>query len=147
MSRFVKQTEIRLPLSDGDYLIVKERLNMGEDRDRTGAMVSVNPYGRREVDPLKYPLATVQAYLVDWSLTDDEGRIMPIRHAPPEEVAAILTTLDPDDFQEILAAIEAHETRVTAAREEKKRTTGATASAPSSRSLVGVAGGMSGSLS
>jgi hypothetical protein len=143
MSRFVTQNEVRLPLSHGDYVVVKERLNMGEDRDRTAAMLTDD---RRAVDPLKYPLATVAAYLLDWSFTDDAGRIVAIRHAPPEDVAAILTNLDPADFREILAAIEAHEQRVTAAREEKKRMpTGATASAPSSPSLVAVDGGLSGS--
>ena len=30
MSRFVTPTEVRLPISGGDYLIVKERLNDGE---------------------------------------------------------------------------------------------------------------------
>jgi hypothetical protein len=144
MSRFVNAAEVRLPISDGDYLIVKERLNLGEANDLTGRMLATD---RRELDPLKYRMAVVQTYLLDWSLTDDDGRLVAIRQQPPADVAATLLNLDPEDFKEIFEAIEAHQERIQAAREEKKRPTGATASAPNSRSLVGVAGGMSGSLS
>ena len=117
MSRFVTPTEVRLPISGGDYLIVKERLTMGEATDRTARMLNAEGTA---VDPLKYGRAQVQAYLVDWSLTDDDGRVVSIRHQAPETVAAVLENLEPDDFREILEAIDAHEARMTAAREEKK---------------------------
>lgn len=144
MSRFVRPAEVRLPLSDGDYLIVKERLNVGDAFERTARMLK--PDGR-EIDPLKYNLATVQTYLLDWSLTDDDGRLVSIRDQPPEVVTATLLNLEEDDFREIVEAIEAHEARVKAAREEKKLRTGAPPSEVPSPSLVGVGGAMSGSRS
>jgi len=145
MSRFVTPTEVRLPISDGDYLIVKERLNLGDATERTARMLNAEGTA---VDPLKYGRAQVQTYLVDWSLTDAAGRIVSIREEPPAVVAAALENLDPEDFREILEAIEAHEQRMTAAREEKKSTrSGATVPAAISPSLVAVGGGMSGSRS
>jgi len=145
MSRFVTPNEVRLPLSDGDYLIVKERLNVGDTRDRMSLALTADG---KTVDPLKWGMAVVQTYLVDWSLTDAAGRIVSIREQAPDMVAAALRNLDPDDFKEILEAIDAHEARVQAAREEKKTArTGVTPSAHSSPSLVAVGGGTSGSRS
>lgn len=145
MSRFVTGNEVRLSISDGDYLIVKERLNMGDTVDRT--RLALAPDGK-SVDLLKWGPAVVQTYLLDWSLTDDAGRIISIREESPDMLAAALRNLDPDDFKEILEAIEAHEARVQAAREEKKTArTGVTPSERSSPSLVAVGGGTSGSRS
>ena len=38
MSRFVTPAEVRIAISDGDYLIVKNRLNAGETLDMYARM-------------------------------------------------------------------------------------------------------------
>lgn len=121
MSRFVSPAEVRIPISDGDYLIVKNRLNAGE----TLAMYAAMRRGTEEkIDPTTFGQSLIQAYLLDWSITDDDGRVVSIRNQPPDVVAGALRNLEYPDFQELLAAVQAHETAIEAARQEKKRTTG-----------------------
>jgi hypothetical protein len=161
MSRFVKPAEVRIPISQGDYLIVKEKLNAGEQMEVFARLVRKGPddeggtarpvriekdgiKAEMELDPLQAGLSTILAYLVDWSLTDDDGRIVSIRHQPPEVVTAALHNLEFEDYQEILEAVQAHEAKVKAARQEKKRSTGSPASDRTSPSLVGAIGGTNG---
>jgi hypothetical protein len=138
MSRFVTPAEIRLPISDGDYLIVKNRLNAGETLEMYARMRGT----AEQVDPLKFGIAMIQAYLLDWSIADDAGRVVSVRDQPPEVIAGALTNLEYPDFQEILTAIRAHDDAITAARQEKKPTTGEPSPAASSR-LHAVATGAS----
>jgi len=143
MSRFVTPAEVRLPISDGDYLIVKNRLNAGE----TLAMYAAMRGEDAQVDPIKFGTAIIQAYLLDWSITDDAGHVVSIRNQPLDVVAGALTNLEYPDFQEILAAIRAHETAIETARQEKKRTTGDDSPEANSRLRVVATGVSSGSLS
>ena len=137
----VRPDEVRLPLPGDHYVIVKAELNYGE----TIAMFAQMRRTEGDVDPLKVGAALVAAYLLDWSLTDNDGRILPVREQPPEVVAATLAHLPYDEGQDVVTAIRAHDDAITAAREEKKtRRAGPSASAPGSRSLVAVTGGMSG---
>jgi hypothetical protein len=139
-SRFVTPAEVRLAISDGDYLIVKNRLNAGE----TLAMYAAMRGEDEKVDPIKFGAAIIQAYLLDWSITDDAGHVVSIRNQPPDVVAGALTNLEYPDFQEILAAIRAHEDAIAAARQEKKRTTGGALPEASSRLHVVATGGLNG---
>lgn len=143
MSRFVTPAEVRIPISDGDYLIVKNRLNAGETLAMYAAMRGTDEH----VDPIKFGAAIIQAYLLDWSIAGDDGHIVSIRNQPPDVVAGALLNLEYPDFQEILAAIQAHEKAIDAARQEKKQPTGSERPEPSSRWPVAVTGGSSGSLS
>jgi hypothetical protein len=140
MSRFVTPAEVRLPLTDGDYLIVKNRLNAGETLEMYARMRGDGA----QVDPLKFGIAMIQAYLLDWSIADDAGRVVSVRDQPPELVAGALTNLEYPDFQEILTAIRAHDDAIIAARQEKKQTTGEPLPGASSRWPAAVTGASSG---
>jgi hypothetical protein len=162
MSRFVEPAEVRIPLTGGDYLIVKGSLNTGDTLDMFARMyrapapavcASCGAIGELagdaakpdQVDPLQVGIATVTAYLIDWSLTDPAGRIVSVRDQPIGVVTAALRGLEYADYQEVLTAIQAHERTLEAARAEKKtRRDGPIASDPASRSLAAVAGGMNG---
>jgi hypothetical protein len=65
--------------------------------------------------------ATVLAYLVDWTLTD-EGEPVPIRGLSVDELGAVVDNLEGPDFREVREAIEAHERRESEAREAEKKT-------------------------
>jgi len=85
-------------------------------------------------------LATVTAYLVDWSAPE-----FSIRGAGVDVIEAAVKQLDGDDFDEIKAAIDAHVQAMADERAaEKKTAAGASASSATSLSLVGAAGATSG---
>jgi len=139
-SRFVRPETRTLTLTDDDWLIVKVRLTAGEQQALEARQYSYDAEGTLRVDLAQIRFAIAAAYLVDWSFPECS-----IRGVPLETVDSALRKLDPDDFGEVRAAIEAHVEAMREAREqEKKRRTGATASVPTSPSLVAVAGGMSG---
>lgn len=140
MSRFVRPDVAVLKISGGDTLTVKKRLNSGELRDMY-ARQYLQVDGRLRIDPFKQGITTVTAYLLDWSITDDDGNLVLIRDKSVDEVAAILDGLDPDDFHEILEAIEAHVDAMAAARElEKNARDGKTKSPATLPSLSDAAG-------
>jgi hypothetical protein len=145
-SRVVRPDTTRLDISDGDWLLVKRQLNAGEQRRQYARMYRDNTAGRFTVDPLQTGLALVLAYLLDWSLVDDTGQVIDIRDADDDTKAAALDAIDYDSFVEIKDAIEAHERANDAATAAKKKIPpGEPSSVPTSPSLVGVAGGTSGS--
>jgi hypothetical protein len=134
-SRFVKPDTDTLPLSEGDVIIVKRRLNHGETVESRARMFPRGEDGTVRTDPARYRTQLVLAYLVDWNLTDD-GRPVPMRGLPDEERAATLNALDDDDFLEIVTAIEQHiEAKAAERAQEKKLPDGATASPPTSPSV------------
>ena len=128
--RFPKPDSVRLEISDGDWVLVKKRLNAGEDRAYSARMVKSMPAGQRpELDPLQVNFAQVAEYLLDWSLTDDTGAVMRVRGESTDDILRTLRRLDIETFNEIAEAIQAHEAAMTLARaEEKKPPAGATAS-------------------
>jgi len=142
MSRFVlPETEI-ITLANGDTLTVWSRLNAGQANRRYARMYTTASDGTRIVDLLEVGRATVIAYLVDWCLADDD---IPIRGVSPDEMAAVLDNLHPDDFIEIRDAIDAHEKRQREARDaEKKSRTGESKSSPISTSPGVATGAMNG---
>ena len=129
VSRVVAPGTTRLALSHGDFLIVKQRLNAGETMDlfeRAAPGLDVTASGALgKLPPAKVGLAIVTAYLLDWSLTDFDGAVIPIRGASAEEKDAALRLLDFDSLIEIMNAITAHD---AATRQEKKRPGAGTAS-------------------
>ena len=136
MSRFVRPETVKLDLSHGDWLLVKKRLTAGEQRHAFARIVKKMELGEKtQIDPEATGLATMVAYLLDWSLCDDTGAGVPIRDQPASLVEAALLALDPDSFREIHDAIQAHEDREAAAlADEKKRTAGLMPSVPTSTS-------------
>ena len=132
-SRLVKPDTTRLPISDGDWVVVKRTLNYGEHRAMWAASrtppVGDDPTAGR-YDSLEAGRATLVAYLVDWSLSDAEPALT-IRGKSPHEVRAILDAIEDDSAIEILRVIEAHQRTIAAERTAEKNATpdGATPSA------------------
>jgi len=139
-SRFVRPETRRLELTDGDWITVRARLTAGEQQALEARQYQYDGDGKLRVDLTQVRFAIVAAYLVDWSFPE-----FSIRGVPLETVDTAVRNLDPDDFAEVRAAVEAHVDQMRTERdEEKKRRTGATASAPTLPSRDAVAGAMSG---
>jgi hypothetical protein len=137
MSDFVDPVPERLPLSDGQFVDIKQRLNHGEREDMFAGMSAfVTPGEPAQLDRKHFRTAKVLAYLIGWSLTN-KGRPVPYSPELPERTRTdTLRSLSPDRFDEIHQAIEAHE----AAQAQKKMAAGATASSPSSPLPASMAG-------
>jgi len=143
-SAVVAPKTVRLELGEGEWVIVKERLNMGEWRAMYERLPSL-PDGSRSTEGFPIRWAFTLAYLVDWSLTDLDGHPLVIRDRAPAEVAAILDAIDPDVFLDLANAIELHRIRVAQARaDQKKILAGAPSSPPISPSPAVADGGTSG---
>lgn len=124
MSRFVRPDTDTLSISQGDTLVVKRRLNAGERRAMFAAMYMETSDGALKVNPIKTGLSTILAFLLDWSFRDDAGKPVVIRDQPTDVVTAALDALEPESFEEVLRAVEAHETAMTAQREQAKNDQG-----------------------
>lgn len=136
MSRFVHPETTILTLANGDTLTVKKWLNEGETREAYSRMYRESTNGTSHIHPQQVGRSMVLAYLLDWSLTDDTGKQVVIREKSVEEVGAALDQLFPDEFEEIHAAIKAHEAAMLKARQEKKRPSGVPASEATSASAT-----------
>lgn len=148
MSRFVRPDVTKLKISGGDTLVVKRRLNAGEQRAAFARMATAAADGSLHVNRLQVGHAMVLAYLVDWSLTDDSGKVVEIRDRPIEAIEAALNALDSESYTEIKTAIEDHDAAIREAREQEKNgPDGANESSAISPSPVSVTGDMSGSAS
>jgi hypothetical protein len=124
-----------LTLANGDTLTVKKRLSSGEQRAVWARMYHTDDEGTLRRNPFTFGLATLLAYLVDWSLTDDQGDRVVIRGISADDLTAILDALTPEDFAEIKAAVDAHEVAMVQERADaKKNPSGETGSSPTSPS-------------
>lgn len=119
-SRVVRPETLTLQISGGDWLLVKKRLNAGEQRAMFARMYLAGIDGLLRANPLQHGLAQITAYLLDWSLTGPDDAQIVIRDKPIEVVAAALDALDPESFGEIRLAVEAHEEAMSKAREQEK---------------------------
>lgn len=147
MSRFVRPETVTLAISDGDTLTVKHRLNSGEERGLFSRMYLAGSNGQLKVNPFQTGLALVTAYLLNWSLTDDDGARVPIANLSVDDLGRVLDGLDPETYGEIREAIEAHDNAVRVEREQvKKAKDGGTPLPVTSPSLSGVTGDTNGSL-
>lgn len=133
MATVVRPEITTLTLENGETLIVKKRLNTGERREMLRGMRG--PDGR--MDGLIAGLATVLAYLVNWTVRDEQsGEPLVIKDQSRDVVIATLNSIDPLDYREVQDLIEAYDDRVDQERrEEKKRRSGKTTSAPDSPSV------------
>lgn len=115
-SRFVTPEPVRLPISGGDFIDIKTRLNHGEQEDMYARMEPyVTPGAPMRLDRREVRRAKVLAYLVGWSLTDAAGKPVAVS---PEAVKS----LDVETFTEIYTAIETHEEVMATEREALKKT-------------------------
>jgi len=117
-----------LPISEGDTLTVKRFLTSAEFRELIRAStkpIKMAPGASGdlalEIDPTESGLATVLAYLVDWTFTDFDGRPLVIRDQPRAIVRAALDAIDADSYMEVQRAIQAHDTAMRAYADAEKK--------------------------
>jgi len=128
--RFVKPEIVRLELSDGDWLEVKKRLSIGEERASFQQISgSINNEGWIRPNVEMVGIAEVLAYLVDWSLIDANDK-------PVKVSKDALLSMDPDDYKEIEEAVQAHIKKMDAERAHEKKVAGLSASSTSAPSVV-----------
>lgn len=124
---FVTPDTVRIDLGDGDWIDIKKRLNIGEEKVLTTAGfggVTMRTPGDEEEDKEKgtdidvnwkaMSVARVNAYLVAWNLADEEGVTVEIS---PQAI----DSLDPVYFDFIDNKIVGH---IEAQDKEKKRLIG-----------------------
>jgi hypothetical protein len=118
--RFVTPETVRLPLNDGDdYIVIKRRLSHGEREEMMAGLVPNLTAGQPvHVDAAAVRTGKVLAYLIGWS-SPEPIDVDTIKH------------LDPDSFDEIERAIDAH-----VATSEKKVLTTALGSVPTFASVA-----------
>jgi len=120
-SRIRRPETLRLPLSRGDWIVVKKHLTAGETRRVFRRMIRKGATGD-EIDSLQVGLSKMVVYLVDWSITDADDQPVIIRGQTEDVVADVLEMLDVESFAEILKAIETHERTMELEREDEKKT-------------------------
>lgn len=125
MSRFVTPATVRVALSGGEWIEIKDRLTIGEQKRMEAAgLKSVSARaGAQAVDVSfeEFSFARTQTYLVNWSLKDAADNQTKVSRAAIE-------ALDQDTYEEIESAITAH---IEARDAAKKTRTGANESAGS----------------
>src|SRR5262245_3510955 len=101
--RFVQPEIVRLHLTDDDWIEVKKRLSVGEERAAFQAVVGeINPTsGWRRPNVEMVGIAEMQAYIVAWSFRDAQDR-------PVTVSVDAIKQLDSATFREIEQAIEQH---------------------------------------
>jgi hypothetical protein len=106
--RFASVDTVRLDLSDGDWIDVKDELSYGERQvlmaagvKRTGITDDTRSI---EVDWSVLNIADMVLWLVDWSFTDDAGRPVAVSEAS-------IRALSMETAAEINAALDAHKAR------------------------------------
>lgn len=133
-SRVVGIASRRLTISNGDWLLVKDRLNHGEEQDAFARRYVATEFGHR-VNLRAAGMDLVTAYLLDWSLTGLDEQVLEIRGRPIPDLESALNSIDAESFTEIHAAIDTHVAAMAAERDAKKKTPpGAPGSSPISLS-------------
>ena len=133
---FVRPDTVRLELGDGDWLVVKCRLSIGEIREAQALGLQYDDRLERWIlNPRHTGTIDVAAYLVDWSFP------VPIRQAPPAEILAAVESLELETFHDLRRRILEHEAAQEAQRAAQKKTPpGETDSSPISLSPDAAAG-------
>ena len=131
MSIRVRRPEtVRLPLSGGDSILVKQYLTAGEYRAvmRAAARpVVANGAPSLELDADGAGVALVVAYLLDWTFQHADGSPLVIADQAPDVVRAALERIDADAYMEVQTAIQQHQVATKTALEAEKKTGGVTA--------------------
>lgn len=129
-SRIVRPDTTRLTISNGDWLLVKKRLNHGE-RQAAFARKYITEGTVARLDLRRMGMDQVLSYLLDWSLTDLEEKPLVIRGQPPDVVESLLNMIDDESFDEIALAITQHEEAMAKEREQEKKLQGGSSPVPS----------------
>lgn len=110
MSRVVRPETVTIQISQGDRIVLAKRLTAGQELDLfERAVKRMGPTGPIEYSPAMAQLTKMIAYLVNWTIADDAGHVIPILDQPPDVVEAALRRLDGDSFREIRDVINKHD--------------------------------------
>ena len=135
-SRIVRPETVKIDISNGDWLLVKKRLNAGEQRAMFARMYQAGADGVLHANPFEVGVAQILAYLLDWSMTGLDGKQIAIMGQPASVVLGALDSFDGDTFAEIRKAIDEHIDAVTIERSlEKNALAGESRSVATSPSL------------
>ena len=107
--RFASGAAVKLPLSEGDWVLVRQELSYGQQRRLAAAGLSGVPGALAEqgqgealsIDLAAYDLERLATWVMDWSFTDDDGDRVPVSREAIE-------ALHPDTAAEIDRALTAH---------------------------------------
>lgn len=108
MSRFVSVESVRLDLSGGDWIEIKDELSYG-DMQATAS--------KTRGDFTAGALFMVASALLDWSFTDAQGKRVPIETDAAKLSA--LKALTNKDFSEVEEAISKHYEKAAAEKKAK----------------------------
>jgi hypothetical protein len=138
-SRYRRQEELRIDISEGDWLLVRKHLTAGEERDAQARVIKTGSFKqgeKPELDLEHLGISQAVSYLIDWSITDADDKPIRIRDQSYAFVAAALRNQTPESLREILDAIQAHDGAMSAEREiQKKDRAGETAPSLTSTSV------------
>jgi hypothetical protein len=106
--RVSKQETKRLELSDGDWILVKARLNAGDQRKHDVLAVVptlLNGVVHDKIDWTIYEFCRADLWIVDWSLTttSSDDKIVPLQKSFDS-----MRALDDESFNEINDAVLSH---------------------------------------
>jgi hypothetical protein len=139
-SRYRRQEEMRIDLTEGDWLLVRKHLTAGEEREAHARVIKAGSFRqgeKPELDLEQLGIAQAVSYLIDWSITDADDKPIRIRNQPYAFVSAALKNQTPESLREILEAIQAHDAAMTDEREhQKKLSAGSSAPDPTSTSAA-----------
>lgn len=136
-SWFVKPEARRVELPEKQWLLLKKRLTEGERRQMLGGLISEVRGDGRMTPNLQMigGKAETHAYLLDWSLCDENGH--PVRIDTDDRKEAALSALDPDKFALINEAVTKHVEEMEKERAaEKNAKAGESASSATSPSVA-----------
>jgi len=116
--RFADGSAVRLELSDGDWVLVRQELSYGQQRrlaaaGLTGLDNATSGADHLRVDFAAYDLERLAVWVLDWSFRDADGDHVTVSRAAIE-------SLHPDTAAEINRALDAH----IEAQEAKKAPSG-----------------------
>lgn len=130
----------RLPLSNGQWIDVKDRLKVKDKRDQhTYSVDGVSSDGQTyRFNIVKHGIATAAIRIVNWFVNGEDGKPVSFPSGKPfkDRVEAI-ESLDEDVFEEIAQAVRKHVEALEEASDAAKKSTpdGATNSATTSPSV------------
>lgn len=113
---FVDPDSAQVSLGDGEWIELKKRLTVGEERDAMKALYRMVD-GVLSPDMAMIGIADVMAYLVDWSLTRNGKRV---DIGTDGKKLAALRSLSQDAFKAIHEAVTKHIEVMTAERDAEK---------------------------
>jgi hypothetical protein len=105
---------VELAEDDGDFLDVKKELTAGEARKvYTNLIKTMHAGEKAQLEPANVGITKILAYVLSWSFVDKAGAPVPFGESA-------LNNLDSESYAEVVAAIDAHEEAIDAARAARK---------------------------